>query len=49
MLPQPYEVDLKRQLDLMISGVGSDKSGKLLVGDVPEAAEQRSNKVFHLV
>ncbi|QMV42953.1 HD-GYP domain-containing protein [Cohnella cholangitidis] len=49
LLPQPYEVDLKRQLDLMISGVGNDKSGKLLVGGVPEEAEQRSNKVFHLV
>lgn len=49
LLSQPYEVDLKRQLDLMISNVGSDKSGKLLVGDVPQVTEQRSNKVFHLV
>ncbi len=50
LLPQPYEVDLKRQLDLMISGVGNDKSGDLLTGNVTEeAAEKRSNKVFHLV
>ncbi|TFE23681.1 hypothetical protein [Cohnella luojiensis] len=48
LLPQPYEVDLKRQLDLMICGVGSDKLGKLLVGQ-PEQTERRLNKVFHLV
>ncbi|QJD86705.1 HD-GYP domain-containing protein [Cohnella herbarum] len=49
LLAKPYEVDLKSKLDLMISGVGSDKSGKLLIGSEPEQKERRSNKVFHLV
>ncbi len=49
LLSQPYEVDLKRQLDLMISGVGTDKTGDMLAGNVPEIPEKRSNRVFHLV
>lgn len=44
-LPAPYEVDLKRQLHLMISGVGNDKS---LKQEEPQQ-ESRSNRVFHLV
>ncbi|MCD9020493.1 HD-GYP domain-containing protein [Cohnella silvisoli] len=50
LLAQPYEVDLKRQLDLMISSVGTDKTGNILAGASEESApESRSNKVFHLV
>jgi putative nucleotidyltransferase with HDIG domain len=53
LLPQPYEVDLKRQLDLMISSVGSDKSGQPLVGKVSVGVTaesgRRSNQVFHVV
>ena len=46
LLPKPYEVDLKRQLHLMISGIGSEQSS----GGVPaERREVRSNKVFHVV
>ncbi|RKP50098.1 HD domain-containing protein [Cohnella endophytica] len=52
LLPQPYEVDLKRQLDLMISGLGTDKAGTEGAlpgaGTLSEAAERRSNKVFHM-
>jgi hypothetical protein len=52
-LKTPYEVDLKRQLHLMISGVGTDKS--MTASDVEATSEvysdapNRSNKVFHLV
>jgi len=46
LLPKPYEVDLKRQLHLMISGVGKDKTWN---GDAPDQREARSNRVFHLV
>lgn len=47
---KPYEVDLKRQLHLMISGVGSDKTaGAAMLGQQLPAQESRSNRVFHLV
>ncbi|MFC4600698.1 HD-GYP domain-containing protein [Cohnella hongkongensis] len=42
LLTKPYEVDLKRQLHLMISAVGSEDAGM-------EQREERSNKVFHVV
>jgi len=45
LLQKPYEVDLKRQLHLMISGVGT---GELHHGGTSERREERSNKVFHL-
>lgn len=38
LLSQPYEVDLKRKLDLMISGLGTERP----------TTESRSNKVFHM-
>jgi len=44
LLAKPYEVDLKRQLDLMISGVGKDRSWA--VGTTENGV--RSNRVFHL-
>lgn len=49
-LPTPYEVDLKRQLHLMISGVGNDKTtaGAMFKQD-QQQTENRSNRVFHLV
>ncbi|OXS53568.1 hypothetical protein B1A99_29830 [Cohnella sp. CIP 111063] len=46
LLTKPYEVDLKRQLHLMISGVGNEQS----TGN--EASERRevcSNRTFHVV
>ncbi|MFC5528795.1 HD-GYP domain-containing protein [Cohnella yongneupensis] len=46
-LPQPYEVDLKRQLHLMISGVGSDKLAVQAMIKPETPAESRSNRVFH--
>ncbi|MFC5407381.1 HD-GYP domain-containing protein [Cohnella soli] len=53
LLPQPYEVDLKRQLDLMISGLGTDKAAAETTAQAAASAqellERRSNKVFHVV
>ncbi len=46
LLPKPYEVDLKRQLHLMISGIGSEPSAEIAA---PERREERSNKTFHVV
>lgn len=49
VITEPYEVDLKRKLHLMISGVGTDRSVSVMSGSVPESAAKRSNQVFHLV
>ncbi|MFC5470155.1 HD-GYP domain-containing protein [Cohnella suwonensis] len=53
LLPQPYEVDLKRQLDLMISGIGTDKTAAETMAQAASSVqappERRSNQVFHVV
>lgn len=52
VLKHPYEVDLKRQLHLMISGVGSSKGGQqaeIAPSVASESQENRSNRVFHVV
>ncbi|RED55574.1 HD-GYP domain-containing protein [Cohnella phaseoli] len=46
LLSKPYEVDLKRQLHLMISGFGNEQPE---AKETPERLEPRSNKVFHVV
>lgn len=46
LLSKPYEVDLKRQLHLMISGFGSEQ---LEAKGTSESRESRSNKTFHVV
>ncbi|MFC5699740.1 HD-GYP domain-containing protein [Cohnella faecalis] len=53
-LRYPYEVDLKQQLHLMISGLGSEKSFAVGAGAAAadwssETKERRSNRVFHVV
>ncbi|WP_276355390.1 HD-GYP domain-containing protein [Cohnella caldifontis] len=51
VLDRPYEVDLKRQLHLMISGFGGSRpaDGGMLPPSQGEARESRSNQVFHVV
>lgn len=49
VIMEPYEVDLKQQLHLMINGVGTDKSGNMMAGGLPTVTQKRSNQVFHLV
>lgn len=52
-LDRPYEVDLKRQLNLMISGFGSSDSVRTNetaeTSALPEAPSTRDNRVFHVV
>lgn len=51
MLDQPYEVDLKRQLHLMISGFGNAKpvNGDASSKDWEEASEYHRSREFHVV
>jgi HD-GYP domain-containing protein (c-di-GMP phosphodiesterase class II) len=51
VLDRPYEVDLKRQLHLMISGFGGAKPAKAGLWPQAEQAPRdgRSNQVFHVV
>lgn len=50
-LDRPYEVDLKRQLHLMISGFGTSKSvhGSSAFDLAADPSHARENRVFHVV